>query len=62
MFVCTRLNGSLVVSGVSGNPRGNIVVFSANYDKAAVNDVKESWASVGIHITKTYPDTFPSLK
>lgn len=50
-----------MVSGVSGNPRGNIVIFSENYDENEVTDVKESLASVGIDITKTYPDTFPSL-
>lgn len=61
MFVCKCLNSSIVVSGVSGEPRGNIVAFSENYDKDVVTNVKKSLASVGITITKTYTDTFPSL-
>lgn len=61
MFVCKCFKCSMVVSGVSGDPRGNIVAFSENYDKDVVTDVKKSLASVGITITKSYLDTFPSL-
>lgn len=61
MFVCKCLNSSIVVSGVLGDPRGNIVAFSENYDKDVVTDMKKILASVGITITKTYPATFPSL-
>lgn len=62
MFVCTWINiCSVVFSGPTGQPKGNIIIYTKDYIKNAYKDLKKTLASVGIDIANEYLSSFPGF-